>query len=220
VSPAELALRTLDLGRPEPGDEVLDRLEAEGHARNGFCEKCWRESGHEPIEYLRRLDEQEAAPSSPTAATTSARPTSRSSPASARTRRRSSCTSRRSASSTPRRATRRRPRSHGARPSPRGRRPRLARRDRGLSIERIRRDVVHPRLPFVVVHPDARVKPWRQTRACSRRRPRAEVGRGPAARRGAGPGADGGHRRRRRRRRRPRLRRPAGRSSRSRATTS
>lgn len=35
---------------------------------------------------------------------------------------------------------------------------------RGLSIERIRRDVVHPRLPFVVVHPDARVKPWRQTR--------------------------------------------------------
>lgn len=35
---------------------------------------------------------------------------------------------------------------------------------RGLSIERIRRDVVHPRLPFVVVHPDARVKPWRSTR--------------------------------------------------------
>ncbi|MFZ0324593.1 MAG: YqaJ viral recombinase family protein [Actinomycetes bacterium] len=35
---------------------------------------------------------------------------------------------------------------------------------RGLSIERIRRDIVHPRLPFIVVHPDARVKPWRQTR--------------------------------------------------------
>lgn len=35
---------------------------------------------------------------------------------------------------------------------------------RGLSIERIRRDIVHPRMPFVVVHPDARVKPWRQTR--------------------------------------------------------
>jgi putative phage-type endonuclease len=35
---------------------------------------------------------------------------------------------------------------------------------RGLSIERIRRDIVHPRLPFVVVHPDARVKPWRQTK--------------------------------------------------------
>lgn len=35
---------------------------------------------------------------------------------------------------------------------------------RGLSIERIRRDVVHPRMPFVVVHPDARAKPWRSTR--------------------------------------------------------
>lgn len=34
----------------------------------------------------------------------------------------------------------------------------------GVRIERIRRDVVHPRLPFVIVHPDARVKPWRQTR--------------------------------------------------------
>jgi len=34
----------------------------------------------------------------------------------------------------------------------------------GVSIERIRRDVVHPRLPFVVVHPDARVKPWSKTR--------------------------------------------------------
>lgn len=34
----------------------------------------------------------------------------------------------------------------------------------GIQIERIRRDVVHPRLPFVIVHPDARVKPWRQTR--------------------------------------------------------
>ena len=35
---------------------------------------------------------------------------------------------------------------------------------RGLSIERIRRDIVHPRLPFIVVHPDGRVKPWRKTR--------------------------------------------------------
>lgn len=35
---------------------------------------------------------------------------------------------------------------------------------RGLSIERIRRDVRHPRLPFIVMHPDGRVKPWRQTR--------------------------------------------------------
>lgn len=34
----------------------------------------------------------------------------------------------------------------------------------GLSIERIRRDIIHPRLPFIVVHPDARVKPWRQTK--------------------------------------------------------
>lgn len=34
----------------------------------------------------------------------------------------------------------------------------------GLSIERVRRDVVHPRLPFIVAHPDARVKPWSSTR--------------------------------------------------------
>lgn len=34
----------------------------------------------------------------------------------------------------------------------------------GVSIERIRRDVVHPTLPFIVVHPDARVKPWGSTR--------------------------------------------------------
>lgn len=34
----------------------------------------------------------------------------------------------------------------------------------GLSIERIRRDIIHPRLPFIVVHPDARVKPWRETK--------------------------------------------------------
>lgn len=36
--------------------------------------------------------------------------------------------------------------------------------DRGVPIERVHRDIVHPRLPFVIVHPDARVKPWRQTR--------------------------------------------------------
>lgn len=35
---------------------------------------------------------------------------------------------------------------------------------RGLTIERVRRDIRHPRMPFVVVHPDGRVKPWRQTR--------------------------------------------------------
>jgi putative phage-type endonuclease len=35
---------------------------------------------------------------------------------------------------------------------------------RGHSFERIRRDIVHPRLPFVVVHPDARQKPWRSTK--------------------------------------------------------
>lgn len=34
----------------------------------------------------------------------------------------------------------------------------------GVQIERIRRDVIHPRLPFVIVHPDARVKPWTKTR--------------------------------------------------------
>lgn len=34
----------------------------------------------------------------------------------------------------------------------------------GVSIERVRRDIVHPRLPFVIVHPDARVKPWTKTR--------------------------------------------------------
>lgn len=34
----------------------------------------------------------------------------------------------------------------------------------GNSIERVRRDVVHPRLPFIVVHPDARLKPWRTSR--------------------------------------------------------
>lgn len=35
---------------------------------------------------------------------------------------------------------------------------------RGLSIERVRRDIVHPHFPFIVVHPDARVKPWTKTR--------------------------------------------------------
>lgn len=34
----------------------------------------------------------------------------------------------------------------------------------GVKIERIHRDVIHPRLPYVIVHPDARVKPWRETR--------------------------------------------------------
>lgn len=36
--------------------------------------------------------------------------------------------------------------------------------DKAVAIERIHRDIVHPRLPFVIVHPDARVKPWRETR--------------------------------------------------------
>lgn len=34
----------------------------------------------------------------------------------------------------------------------------------GVKIERIHRDVPHPRLAFVVVHPDARVKPWRESK--------------------------------------------------------
>lgn len=34
----------------------------------------------------------------------------------------------------------------------------------GISIERVRRDVQHPRLPFVIVHPDARVRPWTKSR--------------------------------------------------------
>lgn len=34
----------------------------------------------------------------------------------------------------------------------------------GISIERVRRDVRHPRLPFVIVHPDARVRPWSKSR--------------------------------------------------------
>jgi len=34
----------------------------------------------------------------------------------------------------------------------------------GVKLERVRRDVQHPALPFVVVHPDARVRPWRSTR--------------------------------------------------------
>lgn len=34
----------------------------------------------------------------------------------------------------------------------------------GIQIERIRRDVRHPRLPYIVVHPDARVRPWSKTR--------------------------------------------------------
>ncbi len=34
----------------------------------------------------------------------------------------------------------------------------------GVAIERVRRDVIHPRLPFIVVHPDARVKPWSTSR--------------------------------------------------------
>jgi putative phage-type endonuclease len=36
--------------------------------------------------------------------------------------------------------------------------------EKGVAIEHVRRDVVHPRYPFIVVHPDARVKPWRTTR--------------------------------------------------------
>lgn len=40
----EEVLRTTDLGLPEPAPEVLDRLEAAGHARHGFCEKCWGEA--------------------------------------------------------------------------------------------------------------------------------------------------------------------------------
>jgi putative phage-type endonuclease len=36
--------------------------------------------------------------------------------------------------------------------------------ERGISIERIHRDIRHPRMPFVIVHPDARVRPWRSTK--------------------------------------------------------
>jgi hypothetical protein len=38
---AERILRTVDLGLPEPSREALDELVADGHARHGFCEKCW-----------------------------------------------------------------------------------------------------------------------------------------------------------------------------------
>jgi hypothetical protein len=31
----------------------------------------------------------------------------------------------------------------------------------GIAIERVRRDIVHRDFPFIVVHPDARVRPWR-----------------------------------------------------------
>lgn len=31
----------------------------------------------------------------------------------------------------------------------------------GIAIERVRRDIVHREFPFIVVHPDARVRPWR-----------------------------------------------------------
>jgi len=37
----EHTLRNRDIGRPEPSAETLDRLELNGHARNGFCEVCW-----------------------------------------------------------------------------------------------------------------------------------------------------------------------------------
>lgn len=45
----ERELRTRDIGRPEPAPAVLDRLEATGHARNGFCEKCWAAAGGRSI---------------------------------------------------------------------------------------------------------------------------------------------------------------------------
>lgn len=58
---AELFLRTIDIGRPEPAKQVLDHLEADGHARHGFCDKCWIEAGRKPLPYLARLDAQEEA---------------------------------------------------------------------------------------------------------------------------------------------------------------
>lgn len=61
MSPEERFLRTQDIERPEPGVEVLDRLEGEGHERNGFCPKCWAEAGNAPIEYLAQLDRAEVA---------------------------------------------------------------------------------------------------------------------------------------------------------------
>lgn len=36
--------------------------------------------------------------------------------------------------------------------------------EKGVRLERVHRDIRHPRLPFVIVHPDARVKPWRSTK--------------------------------------------------------
>lgn len=30
---------------PEPPEVILDRLASDGHARNGFCEVCWRAAG-------------------------------------------------------------------------------------------------------------------------------------------------------------------------------
>lgn len=59
----EAFLRTADIGRPEPDAAVLDRLEAEGHARRGFCDKCWTDSHLDASAYLDQLDgaEVEAA---------------------------------------------------------------------------------------------------------------------------------------------------------------
>lgn len=62
---AEAVLRTVDLGLPEPAPDVLDRLDADGHERHGFCEKCWADAytrsldsrREQYVEYLALLDE-------------------------------------------------------------------------------------------------------------------------------------------------------------------
>ncbi len=55
--PTEQELRTKDLDLPEPSPDVLERLEARGHARNGFCEKCWGDA------FLRAYSQPEKAQS-------------------------------------------------------------------------------------------------------------------------------------------------------------
>lgn len=38
-------LRTVDINEgPDIPDHVLDQLETEGHARNGFCDSCWADA--------------------------------------------------------------------------------------------------------------------------------------------------------------------------------
>lgn len=46
----EELLRTVDINEgPDIPDHVLDRLEAAGHARNGFCDRCWADAGRRTL---------------------------------------------------------------------------------------------------------------------------------------------------------------------------